>query len=72
MDSSNMYGLYFEKAKNQINGLPLIAGDFGIRYAFSDRTYGVAFYTFIHVAATGQNLMSIIYLDDAILNKPFL
>eukprot|EP00347_Sterkiella_histriomuscorum_P010896 403374508 len=72
-DSSNMYGFFFEKAKNQINGVPLTPGDFGIRYAYSDAAgYGFANYAFARIKGTGLNVMNNIYMTDSLYLKDFV
>ncbi|CDW84947.1 UNKNOWN [Stylonychia lemnae] len=67
----NKYGFFFEKAKNQLNGQPEVPGDFGIRFAYSVSGNTIAFYSFLHVSATGQNEMNVVYLDDAILLRDY-
>jgi len=69
LPKTNPYGFYLEISNNELNGVPKLVGDYGIRMAYqhSDGN-GIAHYSFLRITSNGENSPIVLYMKPSIVD----
>ena len=73
LPKTNPYGFYLEISNNELNGVPKLVGDYGIRMAYqhSDGN-GIAHYSFLRITSNGENSPIVLYMKPSIVDRQYL